>query len=125
MIHLLAHGPDGPEILPSAIAAAKRAIELDPYSGEGYTALGAIETSYLWDWNAAEQNLRKGIELGPSSSDAQTWLAIYLLSVNRPSEAVAATRRAVEARPPSRSGPIGFLVRCSTIRAATTNLSLP
>ncbi len=99
VIHLLAHGPDGPEIVPSAIAAAKRAIELDPYSGEGYTALGAIETSYLWDWSAAEQNLRKGVELSPSSSDAQTWLAIYLLSVNRPSEAVNAARRAVELDP--------------------------
>jgi TolB-like protein/DNA-binding winged helix-turn-helix (wHTH) protein/Tfp pilus assembly protein PilF len=99
VVHLLGHGPDGPEIMPSAIAAAKRAIELDPYSGEGYTALGAIETSYLWDWNAAEQNLRKGIELSPSNSDAQTWLAIYLLSVNRPSEAVGATRRAVELDP--------------------------
>jgi TolB-like protein/DNA-binding winged helix-turn-helix (wHTH) protein len=99
VVHLLAHGPEGPEIMPSAIAAAKRAIELDPYSGEGYTALGAIETSYLCDWNAAEQNLRKGIELSPSNSDAQTWLAIYLLSVNRPSEAVNATRRAVELDP--------------------------
>jgi TolB-like protein/DNA-binding winged helix-turn-helix (wHTH) protein len=99
VVHLLAHGPEGPEIMPSAIAAAKRAIELDPYSGEGYTALGAIETSYLCDWNAAEQNLRKGIELSPSNSDAQTWLAIYLLSVNRASEAVNATRRAVELDP--------------------------
>lgn len=99
VIHLLANGPDAPEILPSALAAAKRATELDPYSGEGYTALGAIETSYLYDWNAAEQNLRKGIELSPSNSDAQTWLAIYLLSVNRPSEAVDAARRAVELDP--------------------------
>jgi TolB-like protein/DNA-binding winged helix-turn-helix (wHTH) protein/cytochrome c-type biogenesis protein CcmH/NrfG len=99
VVQLLGRGPDGPAIMPAAIAAAKRAIELDPYSGEGYTALGAIETSYLWDWNAAEQNLRKGIELSPSNSDAQTWLAIYLLSVNRPSEAVNATRRAVELDP--------------------------
>jgi TolB-like protein/DNA-binding winged helix-turn-helix (wHTH) protein len=99
VVHLLAHGPDAPAIMPSAIAAAKRAIELDPYSGEGYTALGAIETSYLWDWNAAGQNLRKGIELSPSNADAQTWLAIYLLSVNRPPEAVNAARRAVELDP--------------------------
>jgi TolB-like protein/DNA-binding winged helix-turn-helix (wHTH) protein/Tfp pilus assembly protein PilF len=99
VVQLLGNGPQGPEIMPSAIAAAKRAIELDPYSGEGYTALGAIETSYLWDWKAAELNLRKGIELSPSNSDAQTWFAIYLLSVNRPSEAVNATRRAVELDP--------------------------
>jgi hypothetical protein len=58
----------------------------DPYSGEAYTALGAIGTNFLFDWNAAEQNLRKGIELSPSSSDAETWYAVYLTSVGRPAE---------------------------------------
>ena len=66
------------------MTAAKRAIQLDPWSGEAHTALGAIDVVYLWDWNAAEQNLRKGIELSPSSSDAETWFAIYLTSVGRP-----------------------------------------
>ena len=83
------------EIIRPATAAAKRAIELDPYDGEAYTALGGIEINYLWDWDAAERNVRKGIELSPSSSDAEIWLAIYLTSVGRPSEAVNATRRAV------------------------------
>jgi TolB-like protein/cytochrome c-type biogenesis protein CcmH/NrfG len=99
VLRLLAHGPDAPQIMPAAIASAQRAIALDPDSGEGYTTLGAIETSYLRDWNAAELNLRKGIELSPSNADAQTWWAIYLLSVNRPSEAVDAARRAVELDP--------------------------
>ena len=83
------------EIIRPATAGAKRAIELDPYDGQAYTALGGIEINYLWDWDAAERNVRKGIELSPSSSDAEIWLAIYLTSVGRPSEAVDATRRAV------------------------------
>lgn len=87
------------EIMPIAIAAARRAIELDPYSGEAYTALGAIDTNFLYDWNAAEQNLRKGIELSPSSSDAETWYAVYLTSVGRPAEAVNAMQRAVTLDP--------------------------
>lgn len=87
------------EIMPSAIVAAKRAIKLDPYSGEAYTALGAIDTNYLLDWNAAEKNLRKGIELSPNSSDAETWFAVYLTSVGRPAEAVDAMRRAVALDP--------------------------
>ena len=95
----VASGKRGAEIMPVAIAAARRAIELDPYSGEAYTALGAIDTNFLYDWNAAEQNLRKGIELSPSSSDAETWYAVYLTSVGRPAEAVNAMQRAITLDP--------------------------
>ena len=87
------------QIMPPAVAAAKKAIELDPNSGEAYTALGAIDTTYLLDWDAAERNLRKGIELSPSSSDAETWYAVYLTSVGRPAEAVTAMQRAVALAP--------------------------
>jgi TolB-like protein/DNA-binding winged helix-turn-helix (wHTH) protein len=87
------------ETMPLATAASRRAIELDPYSGEAYTALGAIDTNFLFDWSAAEQNLRKGIELSPSSSDAETWYAVYLTSVGRPAESVAAMQRAVTLDP--------------------------
>ncbi len=95
----LASGKDAAEIMPLATAAARRAIELDPNSGEAYTAMGAIDTNFLFDWNAAEQNLRKGIELSPSSSDAETWYAVYLTSVGRPAEAVNAMQRAVTLDP--------------------------
>ncbi len=96
---MVANGRHGSEVMPAAIEAARRAIELDPDSGEAYTALGAIDTNYLYDWNAAEKNLRKGIELSPSSSDAETWDAVYLTSVGRPAEAVDAMRRAVALDP--------------------------
>lgn len=99
VMHLLEDGEHAHEIVPSAVAAARRAIELDPEGGAGYTALGAIDTSYTLDWSAAEQSLRKGIELSPSSSDAEIWLAIYLTSVGRPSDAVDAMRRAVALDP--------------------------
>ena len=95
----LASGKDAAAIMRPAIAAARRAVELGPYSGEAYTALGAIDANFLYDWSAAEQNLRKGIELSPSSSDAETWYAVYLTSVSRPAEAVNAMQRAVTLDP--------------------------
>ncbi len=98
---MLANDKHSSEVMPSAIEAARRAIEIDPYRGEAYTALGAIDTNYLYDWTAAEKNLRKGIELSPSSSDAETWYAVYLTSVGRPAEAVNAMRRAVALDPHS------------------------
>jgi TolB-like protein/DNA-binding winged helix-turn-helix (wHTH) protein/cytochrome c-type biogenesis protein CcmH/NrfG len=96
---MLANGERAAEIMPPAIAAARRAIDLDPSSGEAYTALGAIDSVYLYDWKAAEQNLRKGIELSPSSAGAETWYAVYLTSVGRPAEAVNAVQRAVALDP--------------------------
>jgi TolB-like protein/DNA-binding winged helix-turn-helix (wHTH) protein len=87
------------DVIPAALQAAKRAIELDPESGEAYIALGAIEFSYLHDWAAAERDLRKGIALSPGEPLGQVYLSIYLTVVNRPDEAVAAARRALELDP--------------------------
>ena len=92
-------GEGSAEEMPSAIAAAHRAIELDPYGGEAYTALGAIDTCFLWDWDAAEKNLRRGIALSPSNSHAENWLAYFLMAVGRAAEAVEATQRAVSLDP--------------------------
>ena len=97
----LTDGKHAGELMPPAIAAANRAIQLDPRMGEAYTALGAIDATYLWDWSGAEQNLRKGIELSPSSSDAETWYAVFLTSVGRPGEAMNAMQRAVALNPSS------------------------
>ena len=95
----LGNGEAADTIMPPAIAAAKRAMALDANSGESYTALGAIDASYLRNWDEAERNLRKGIELSPSDATAQTWYAIYLTSVGRPAEAVTAVQRAATLDP--------------------------
>jgi TolB-like protein/DNA-binding winged helix-turn-helix (wHTH) protein len=82
------------DVMPQAMAAAKRAIEIDPASGEAYTALGAIETVYERNWPAAERDLLRGIALRPNNSVAKTHYAIYLDVMNRPEEAVTQMRRA-------------------------------
>jgi TolB-like protein/Tfp pilus assembly protein PilF len=87
------------EVMPDAIASAKRAIELDPNDGEGYTALGTIDTVFLWDWDAAERNLRRGIELSSNSALAEIRYAIYLTLRVRTEEAIAHMRKAVELDP--------------------------
>ena len=94
-----AEGARPSDVMPSAIAAARRAIELDPEDGEAYTASGAIETEYLWEWKAAENDLKRGIVLSPSSALAEIRYAIFLDDVNRTEEAVVHMRRAVELDP--------------------------
>jgi TolB-like protein/DNA-binding winged helix-turn-helix (wHTH) protein len=85
--------------MPKALAAAKRAIELDPENGEAYAALGTIETSYEWNWTAAERDLTHAIALSPSYSYAELRYAIFLDATNRPEDAVTHMRRALELDP--------------------------
>ena len=87
------------DAMPKALAAAKRAIELDPEDGEAYAALGGVETTYEWNWTAAERDLTRGITLSPSYSYAELRYAVFLDATNRPEEAVAHMRRALELDP--------------------------
>jgi TolB-like protein/DNA-binding winged helix-turn-helix (wHTH) protein/Tfp pilus assembly protein PilF len=92
------------QLMPKAIAAAQRAIQLDPQNGEAYTELGSVQTIYAWDWTAAEQNLTRGISLSPSDSIAEFKYAIYLDAVGRPQDAVTHMRSALQL------DPLSFLV---------------
>lgn len=90
--------------MPRALAAARRAIQLDPQNGEAYTELGSAQTIYAWNWTAAEQNLTRGISFNPSDSIAEFKYSAYLDAVGRPHDAVTHMRRALQL------DPISFLV---------------
>jgi TolB-like protein/Flp pilus assembly protein TadD len=92
------------QLMPKAIAAAQRAIQLDPQNGEAYTELGSAQTIYEWDWTAAEQNLNRGISLDPNDSIAEFKYAVYLDAVGRPQDAVAHMRHGLQL------DPLSFLV---------------
>jgi TolB-like protein/DNA-binding winged helix-turn-helix (wHTH) protein/Tfp pilus assembly protein PilF len=87
------------ELMPRALAAAQRAIQLDPQNGAAYTELGSIQTIYQWNWAGAEQNLTRGIALNPSDSIAEFKYAVFLDAVGRPQDAVTHMRRALELDP--------------------------
>jgi serine/threonine protein kinase/tetratricopeptide (TPR) repeat protein len=65
-----------------ATAAAKRAIELDPESGEAEAALGHILV-HQGDFEAARRHLLRAIQLNPNSSGAHTWNAMLLRAERR------------------------------------------
>ncbi|MGB7189512.1 MAG: winged helix-turn-helix domain-containing protein [Acidobacteriaceae bacterium] len=92
------------QLMPKARAAAQRAIQLDPRNGEAYTELGSVQTIYVWDWIAAEQNLTRGISLNPNDSIAEFKYAVYLDAAGRPQDAVTHMRRALQL------DPLSFLV---------------
>jgi TolB-like protein/DNA-binding winged helix-turn-helix (wHTH) protein/Tfp pilus assembly protein PilF len=92
-------GTDPKEVMPRALAAATRAIQLDSKNGEAYTALGSIQTIYEWNWAAAQLNLTRGLALSPSYPLAEMKYAVYLDAVGRPEDAVSHMRQALTLDP--------------------------
>jgi tetratricopeptide (TPR) repeat protein len=87
------------DAMPKALAAAKRAIALDSQNGEAYAALGSIETTYEWDWAAAEHKLTRAIALSPAYPLAEMRYTVFLDAMNRTGEAITHMRRALQLDP--------------------------
>ncbi|MBZ5562715.1 MAG: winged helix-turn-helix domain-containing protein [Acidobacteriia bacterium] len=77
-----------------AKAAALKALELDDTLAEAHTAMGRVLTLYDWDWAAAERELKRGIELNPSSPVAHRHYWSLLVALGRFGEAIAEAERA-------------------------------
>ncbi|MGI8640872.1 MAG: tetratricopeptide repeat protein [Pyrinomonadaceae bacterium] len=87
------------EAFPQARAAAKRALEIDDTLAEAHTVLGWVGFWFDWDWEAAETEFKRAIELSPNNSDAHRAYAHLLSNTGRHDEAVAMGRRARELDP--------------------------
>src|SRR5690606_30813131 len=72
---------------PRAKAAARRALQLDPFLAEAHASLGYIALYYDWDWDAAEAAFQRSIELNPSYTVAHQWYANHLVARGRFDEA--------------------------------------
>ena len=83
----------------NARAAAQRAVELDETLAEAHTSLAAVMTDYDWDWEGADREYRRAIELNPGYVTAHSWYAEQLSRMGRHDEAVAEARRARELDP--------------------------
>ena len=87
-----------PAVLPRAMAAATRAVEIAPDLAESRTSLGFVQL-LNWNWEAAESSFLHAIELNPRYPLAHTFLAWLLSSVDRPREAAEAARVGLELDP--------------------------
>lgn len=83
-----------------ALAAAAKAIELDPELADGYLTRGFLRAGVEWNWDGAREDFARAMALGSYSSDAEILYATSLLRpLNRKAEAVAALRKATELDP--------------------------
>jgi tetratricopeptide (TPR) repeat protein len=87
------------EGVPKARAAALRAVELDDALAEAHYVLASLNTWADWNWETAEREFKRTIELNPGFADAHIYYSHFLNIMHRPDEAMAEAARALELDP--------------------------
>ena len=84
--------------LRNAKAAGRKALELDGELGEAHGSLAHVRL-HDWDWEGLERDFQRAIDLHPALPIVYYWYGEYLMSMGRPQEAIAMTRRGQQSDP--------------------------
>ena len=93
-------GASSPEALTKARAHALEALELDDSLAEAHASMGAL-AGHEYDWNLAERELKRAIELRPGYATAHQWYAQFLWIKGRLPDALAQAEQARHLDPTS------------------------
>ena len=91
------------EAYPRALAAAKKAVELDDQSSQAHASLAFASAYGRWDTATADKEFRRAIELDPNNAVAHHWYATYLITQLRYTESLVEIERAQALDPTSNS----------------------
>ncbi|HEX8070474.1 MAG TPA: protein kinase [Pyrinomonadaceae bacterium] len=81
--------------------AAQNAVRADDTLAEAHASLGFVMCHYDRDFEGAERELRRAVELQPDNAVARRWHAFNLSAMGRHDDALAEIRRAQEINPRS------------------------
>ena len=81
------------EVLPKASALVRKALDIDDQLGEAHASLGIIHTLYDWNWELAEKELQRAIDLNPGYAIVYLWYGHYLSIVGRMDEAIVEVKK--------------------------------
>jgi serine/threonine protein kinase/Tfp pilus assembly protein PilF len=87
------------EAYPNARKAALRALDIDETLGEAHTSLAHVKHCFDWDWEGAEMEYKRAIDLNPSYATSHSWYSALLLYSGRFDEALEEAKRAQELDP--------------------------
>jgi TolB-like protein/DNA-binding winged helix-turn-helix (wHTH) protein len=87
------------DIMPKARAAALKALQLDNSLAEAHTSLALITENYDWDWQTADREFSRAIQLDPNYPTAHQWYAECLAWQGQFKEALAESERARQLDP--------------------------
>ncbi|MGH7671537.1 MAG: tetratricopeptide repeat protein, partial [Gemmatimonadales bacterium] len=79
-----------------AKAYARKALELDESLAEAHASLAWCLFIYDWDWEGAEREFRRAIELHPRYATAHQWFAFLLASHRKHDDALVEGHTALE-----------------------------
>jgi tetratricopeptide (TPR) repeat protein len=87
------------EAFEKARAAARKALDIDESFGEAHTSMAWVHTYHDWDWESAEKEHKRALELNPKYATGHEWYAIFLMGLGRFDEAIAEAQKARELDP--------------------------
>ena len=97
---LTSYGTDLSDLLPLMKSASDKALELDDHLADGHAVRGLVRLYLQNDWQGAEAEFRRALELNPGESAAHDYYATaFLLNSGRMEESIAESQRAVELNP--------------------------
>ncbi len=80
-------------------AAVRKALEIDDTLAQAHTTLGAMNMFSDLDWEAAEREYKRAIELNPNYELTYELYSYLLSALGRPDEAIAMAQRGLELDP--------------------------
>jgi serine/threonine protein kinase/Tfp pilus assembly protein PilF len=92
-------GSPPPDARHKAEEAATKALAIDENLAEAPTSLAWIKMEYYWDWEGAEREFKRALELNPNYATAHQWYAEFLTNMGRLEEARLEIERALELSP--------------------------
>lgn len=89
-------------IIAQVEAAARKSVELDDSLPEAHNAMAGLYYFYEWDWERAERESARTIELNPSYAEGHHLRGYILQTLNRTDEALQEQKRSMELDPYAR-----------------------
>lgn len=87
------------EASPKAKAAAMNALAIDNNLAEAHASLACVRMMYERDWEGAEREFKRSIELNPNYVHAHNWYSHFLMAMGRFEESFAESRIALKLDP--------------------------
>lgn len=99
-IHKMSDVHESPvEAMAKARAAAEKALELDESLAPAHTSLASIKLFYDWNWEGAEHELKRAMELNPGYPLTYRMYGAYLTIIGRNAEAAPYFKKAQKLDP--------------------------
>jgi serine/threonine protein kinase/tetratricopeptide (TPR) repeat protein len=87
------------QVWQNAKSAAMQAVKLDDSLPEAHISLALVRESYDWDWNGAESEFKRAIQLNSNSASGHQWYGDFLMRMGRFDEARMELKKAQDLDP--------------------------